>query len=135
KNEGSSKSFSSLLVGVYDGDAFHYTGKVGTGFTQKLQQEMLKRFKPLETKSSPFVVAPDVNKPSRFRPNPPKAMAIWLKPQLVCEINYRELTSDGVMRHPSFIGLREDKDPKEVTLEKDIPSREIIKESAALTSK
>ena len=117
KNEGSNKTFSSLLVGVYDDGEFQYTGKIGTGFNIKQQQEMMKKFKPLIVKKSPFNIEPDVNKPSRFRPNPPKAEAVWLKPKIVCEVSYREVTEDGVMRHPSFEGLREDKSAKNVVRE------------------
>ncbi len=113
-NEGSSKSFSSLLVGVFNKKELVFTGKVGTGFTSKKQVELMKLFDPLIISKSPFEFTPDINKPSRFRPDPPKAEAVWLKPELVCEVNYRELTSDGIMRHPSFKGLREDKLPKKV---------------------
>jgi bifunctional non-homologous end joining protein LigD len=117
RNEDSAKLFSSLLVGVYDGKELVYTGKVGTGFDTKTQQEMMKLFRPLTRKGSPFSHVPDINKPSRFRPDPPRAVATWLKPQLVCEVNYAELTGDGVMRHPSFIGMRTDKEAKDVRLE------------------
>lgn len=121
KNEGSAKAFSSLLVGVYEGNEFVYTGKVGTGFSDTLQKELMAKFRPLTTKKMPFSFLPDVNKPSRFRPNPPKAAATWLKPQLVCEVNYAEITADGVMRHPSFEAMREDKKAKEVIREKAVP--------------
>ncbi|NLR66334.1 DNA ligase D [Chitinophaga varians] len=120
KNEGSSKPFSSLLVGVYENGKLQYTGKIGTGFSLAQQQEMMKQFTSLETKKSPFAVIPDVNKPSRFRPNPPQAAAVWLKPKLICEVSFREMTSDGVMRHPSFEGMREDKTPTQVTTEKPV---------------
>ncbi|WP_258539201.1 DNA ligase D [Chitinophaga oryzae] len=123
KNEGSSKPFSSLLVGVYENGKLQYTGKIGTGFSIALQQELIKQFAPLEVKKSPFAVIPDVNKPSRFRPNPPQAAAVWLKPQLICEVSFREMTSDGVMRHPSFEGMREDKAPAQVTAEKPVKAR------------
>ncbi|HEY2348952.1 MAG TPA: DNA ligase D [Puia sp.] len=120
-NDGSSKLFSSLLVGVYKKGKLIYTGKIGTGFNQKMQQELLKQFKPLVVSSSPFQSVPDINKPSRFRPDPPNAKAIWLKPKLICEVSFAEMTSDGVMRHPSFEGMRSDKNPDSVVLEKEIP--------------
>ncbi|NML41947.1 DNA ligase D [Chitinophaga sp. G-6-1-13] len=123
KNEGSSKPFSSLLVGVYENDTLQYTGKIGTGFSLAQQQEMMKRFTSLEIKKSPFAVVPDVNKPSRFRPNPPQAAAVWLKPKLICEVSFREMTTDGVMRHPSFEGMREDKTPAQVTAEKPLKTK------------
>ncbi|MBC9911967.1 DNA ligase D [Chitinophaga varians] len=123
KNEGSSKPFSSLLVGVYENGTLQYTGKIGTGFSVAQQQEMMKRFSSLEIKKSPFAVIPDVNKPSRFRPNPPQAEAVWLKPKLICEVSFREMTTDGVMRHPSFEGMREDKTPAQVTAEKPVKTK------------
>jgi len=129
QNEGSPKKFSSLLVGVFEKGKLHYTGKIGTGFSDKLQVEMMKKFKPLIRKTTPFDTEPDINKPSRFRPNPPKAKAIWLKPQLVCEVSYAEITSDGVMRHPSFEGMREDKKATDVKAEKAAPTKKIIKAS------
>lgn len=117
RNENSGKLFSSLLVGVYEHGALVYTGKVGTGFNTKTQQEMMKLFRPLTRKKTPFTIEPDINKPSRFRPDPPKATATWLKPELVCEVSFAELTADGVMRHPSFEGMRGDKKANEVRLE------------------
>lgn len=127
RNEGSSKPFSSLLVGVFENGALHYTGKIGTGFSLQLQQQLMKQFKPLIRKRTAFTEAPDVNKPSRFRPNPPKAAATWLRPELVCEVSYAEVTSDGVMRHPSFEGMRTDKAAKDVKREIPVPVKEIVK--------
>src|SRR5690606_30957661 len=114
RNEGSPKPFSSLLLGVYEQDGLHYAGKVGTGLTDSQQKELLKRFKPLVSKDSPFTEPPDYNKPSRFRPDPPHAEATWLRPELVCEIHFAEVTEDGVFRHPAFVALREDKDARQV---------------------
>jgi bifunctional non-homologous end joining protein LigD len=128
KNEGTSKKFSSLLVGVFKNNKLIFTGKIGTGFTNKLQKELMEKFEPLIIPDSPFTNEPDVNQPSRFRPNPPRAIAVWLKPELICEVSYREMTNDGVMRHPSFRGLREDKKPGEVVLEKEMDTTKIIKE-------
>jgi len=126
KNVGSSKIFSSLLVGVHEDDKLRYTGKIGTGFSVKLQKEMMKKFEPLIAEDSPFTIIPDINKPSRFRPNPPQANATWLRPELVCEVSYAEMTSDGVMRHPSFQALREDKNAEEIVLETEKPVEKIV---------
>ncbi|MCS4163644.1 DNA ligase D [Sphingobacterium sp. BIGb0116] len=126
KNEGSSKLFSSLLVGLYEGKKLIYTGKVGTGFSAKLQQELMAQFKPLVTKNSPFDDEPDINKSSRFRPRPPHAAVTWLHPNLVCEVSFTEMTGDGVMRHPSFVGMRNDKNAKKVILEEEQAVNEII---------
>ncbi|MCS3800954.1 DNA ligase D [Niastella sp. OAS944] len=128
-NEGSTKLFSSLLVGVFENGQLHYTGKIGTGFTDKVQRDMMQQFKQLVQKTCPFENEPDYNKPSRFRPNPPKATATWLKPQLVCEVSFAEITSDGVMRHPSFEGMRIDKKAKDVKADKAKPTKKVIKES------
>jgi bifunctional non-homologous end joining protein LigD len=127
-NEGSGKVFSSLLVGVYENGKLEYTGKIGTGFNEKQQREMMKLFKPLVISKCPFTFVPDVNKSSRFRPNPPKAAATWLQPKLVCEVSYAEITQDGVMRHPSFEGMREDKSAKSVTREKALPVEKVMEE-------
>ena len=126
-NDGSNKPFSSLLVGLPENGKLLYTGKIGTGFSDKLQKEMMEKFEPLITSKNPFVNTPDINKPSRFRPNPPNATATWLKPKLICEVSYREMTSDGVMRHPSFKGMRDDKSPAEVVKEKAKATEKIIK--------
>lgn len=126
-NEGSNKSFSSLLVGVYENGRFIYTGKIGTGFDEKTQKALMAQFKPLIIDDSPFETKPDVNQPSRFRPNPPHATATWLKPELICEVSYTEMTPDGIMRHPSFEGMRADKKAKTVVLEKEAEVEKIIK--------
>jgi len=126
RNVDSGKPFSALLVGVFDKGKLIYTGKIGTGFKNEQQKDMLKQFKKLETTKVPFAEKPDVNKPSRFRPNPPKATAYWLKPKLICEVSFAEMTSDGVMRHPSFEGMRADKKAAEVKLEKETPAGDII---------
>lgn len=95
KNDDSSKSFSSLLLGVYENGELIYTGKVGTGFNDKQQIEMLQQFEPYIIKTSPFKELPDINKPSRFQRNPPHATAVWLKPELVCEVSFTEMTTGG----------------------------------------
>ena len=129
-NDDSSKAFSSLLVGVFENGKLVYTGKVGTGFNDAQQKEMLKQFKPLVTSKPPFTETPDINKPSRFRPNPPNATAVWLKPQLVCEVSFTEMTNDGIMRHPSFEAMRIDKKAKDVVRETAVQTESITKPSA-----
>src|SRR6185295_6373490 len=106
----------------------HYIRKIGTGFNDLLQQELFAKMKKLVSKDNPFVETPDVNAPSRFRPNPPKATVTWLKPKLVCEVRYAEITSDGVMRHPSFVGLRSDKPAKMVNREIEQSTKKIVTE-------
>ena len=129
KNEDTRKQFSSLLLGVYENKQLQYVGKVGTGFSDKTQKEMMALFNPLITDKNPFSFLPDVNKPSRFRPNPPKAKATWLKPELVCEVAFAEVTGDGVFRHPSFQGMREDKKAKDVVRETAEHVEEVLEET------
>lgn len=128
-NENTTKKFSALLMGVYEGKELVFIGPVGTGFTSKLQDELLRKMKPLQTTQCPFAEVPDYNKPSRFRPNPPKAKVVWLKPELVAEVSYRAVGGDGGLRHPSFRGLREDKEPKKVKREEAVMIDEVYKEA------
>jgi bifunctional non-homologous end joining protein LigD len=134
-NDDSSKLFSALLVGVFEKGRLNYTGKIGTGFNQETQVEMMKQFKPLITNKVPFTEIPNINKPSRFRPNPPHATVTWLKPQLICEVSFTEMTSDGVMRHPSFKGMRIDKKANDVVREKERSTTTILKEEKMLATK
>lgn len=108
---GSPKEFSALLAGVYKKNKLQYIGKIGTGFTDSLQKQLKKKFKSLETNKSPFETSPGT---SMLR----QTKVVWLKPALVTEVSYTELTSEGLMRHPSFKGIREDKAAKEVIEEK-----------------
>jgi len=135
QNEGSGKLFSSLLVGVYEKDKLNYIGKIGTGFNNNTQRELRDKMNRLVIKKCPFSEVPDVNKPSRFRPNPPKASVTWVKPQLVCEVSYAEITSDGVMRHPSFEGLRIDKKAMDVKKETAMKTKEIIEKAKPAKNK
>ncbi len=128
-NEGSNKLFSALLLGIMENGAFHFVSPVGTGFNLKMQEMILKKLKPLETNKCPFVTVPEYNKPSRFRPNPPKASVTWVKPKIVAEISYREMTKDGAVRHPSFKGLREDKKPVDVVKEIPAATATVVKEN------
>jgi bifunctional non-homologous end joining protein LigD len=106
---GSRQHLGALLVGVREPDGeLTYAGKVGTGFTQASLAELAERLKPLEQKQPPFA-------------NPPSGAerrgVHWVKPTLVAEIAFVERTQDGLIRHASFQGLREDKAPEDVRLE------------------
>jgi bifunctional non-homologous end joining protein LigD len=98
----------SLLVGVYDGDELKYAGHVGTGFTDKTLRELKKAMKPLHRKDSPFANAV---------PRPIQAKSTFVEPTLVCEAEFTEWTRDGKLRHPSFKGLRHDKNAVDVVRE------------------
>ncbi len=128
KNQGTNKSFSALVLAVYDKEGLKYVGKVGTGFSDALQKEMMAQFKPLITDKSPFEVEPDVDKPSRFRPQRLGAKPTWLKPELVCEVAFAEVTTDGIFRQASFKGMRTDKTAKEIILETPRDAAELVEE-------
>jgi bifunctional non-homologous end joining protein LigD len=95
----------ALLVGYYDKGKFVYAGKVGTGFTEKMLEDLTKLMKPLERKTSPF-----------DRGSPPKG-AHFVEPKLVGEFEFVEWTKTGQLRAPAFKGLRTDKSPREVIRE------------------
>jgi bifunctional non-homologous end joining protein LigD len=128
-NTNSPKIFSALLLGAYENGKLEYVGKVGTGFSDKKQKEMMAQFEPLITRKTPFERIPEYNKPTRFRPKPPHTDVTWLKPQLVCEIGFSDITEDGVFRHPSFVAMREDKKAKEVVLEVLADAKELVASS------
>ena len=106
------RPFSSLLLGTFENGELIYAGKVGTGFSSADLDALAKRFKPLEQRQSSFVEVPAIERKD----------AVWLKPKLVCEVEYTEWTRDGRLRHPSFQGLREDKPAADVR--RDVPSGE-----------
>jgi bifunctional non-homologous end joining protein LigD len=128
RNAGTEKLFSALAIGVYEKGVLRYIGKVGTGWSEKKQKEMMAEFEPLITEVCPFDVEPDVDEPSQFRPRRLGAKPFWLKPELVCEVNIAEITSDGKVRQASFKGMRRDKDPKDVILEVPAEITTIVKE-------
>jgi bifunctional non-homologous end joining protein LigD len=94
---GGRRHLGALLVGAWDGDALRYAGKVGTGFTEAILADLHRRLAPLTRGQSPFVDAP------RARD------VTWAEPRLVAQLGFTERTGDGKLRHPVFLGLREDK--------------------------
>ncbi len=104
------RGFRSLLLGVNEDGKLRFAGKVGTGFTDDEIGRLMEIMAPLEQKVATV-------------PAPRAAVrgAHWLKPKLVAEIAYIEFTDEGVLRHPSYLGLREDKKPEAVVLEKEQP--------------
>jgi bifunctional non-homologous end joining protein LigD len=100
---GARSHFGALLVGAWDGDSLRYAGKVGTGFTARTLAELGRRFRPLVRPTSPFA------------DRVPERGATWLEPTLVAQLGFTERTRDGKLRHPTFLGLREDKSAREVT--------------------
>ena len=103
---GSRTDFGALLVGYNEDGALRYAGKVGTGYNAKTLRELGARLRKLETGESPFVDA---------RPIPRGTH--WTKPELVAQIGFAEWTGDGRLRQPRFLGLRDDKRPRDVVRE------------------
>jgi bifunctional non-homologous end joining protein LigD len=95
--------FGALLLGYYDGDRFIYAGHTGGGFTRAGLSEMYKKLKPLEQKTSPFEETPKTNE-----------RAHWVKPKIVVEVKFSEWTSDRRLRQPIYLGVRDDKNPRDV---------------------
>jgi bifunctional non-homologous end joining protein LigD len=102
---GSREELGALLVGVYDGDDLRYAGKVGTGFSRAMLRDLGERLRPLRRDDSPFADAP------RFRD------ATWVEPELVGQFGFAEWTRAGRLRHPRFLGLRDDKPARKVVRE------------------
>ena len=111
--------FGALLLGVYDGStgssesqiptpkSLLYVGHTGTGFTEAELARVMNRLRPLETTTCPFVPKPKTNE----RPH-------WVTPSLVAQIKFTEWTADGKLRHPVYLGLRDDKKPADVRRER-----------------
>jgi DNA ligase D-like protein (predicted ligase) len=103
--QGSRRHFGALLVGYYEDGELRYAGKVGTGFDQRTLAGLGTRLEALEVPESPFA-----------RDGLPR-VARWVRPELVGQFAFSEWTRDGKLRHPSFLGLREDKPAREVVRE------------------
>jgi bifunctional non-homologous end joining protein LigD len=95
----------SLLLGVYDGGRLRYVGHVGTGFTDAMLADLAEQLRPLGRETSPF---------GTKIPSQAARGAHWTEPSLVGEVSFAEWTSDGILRQPSWRGLRIDKEPTEV---------------------
>jgi bifunctional non-homologous end joining protein LigD len=116
---GSRKHFGALLVGVHQKGKLVYAGKVGTGFNEALLKELSRRFKPLATEVCPFSDLPE-RRQGRYGQSITASQmkkCHWLKPSLVCQLKFTEWTDDGRLRHPAFMGMREDKSAKDVIRE------------------
>ncbi|KQM17182.1 DNA ligase [Sphingomonas sp. Leaf24] len=109
-----SRAFRSLILGIHDDGVLRYAGKVGTGFNTAELFRLMEIMEPLAQKDA-TVKAPRAEVRG----------AHWLKPKLVAEIAYTEMTNEGTLRHPSYLGLRDDKKPEAVVLEAEQPVAEI----------
>jgi bifunctional non-homologous end joining protein LigD len=112
---GSRSHFGALVTGLYRDRQLHYVAHVGGGFNQRLLAQIHKLMQPLKTAKSPFVDAPKTNEPVQ-----------WLKPKLVAEVKFSEWTADRRLRHPVFIGLREDKKAEDCRFEFESDTGKII---------
>jgi bifunctional non-homologous end joining protein LigD len=122
--KGSRSAFGALLLGLHDRDSgeLRYAGKVGTGFNEATLKSILAQLKPLQVKKAAVV-----NPPSGF-----EAKGVhWLKPKLLAEIAFAEMTKDGSVRHAVFHGLRDDKPAKDITEERAKPVKTSDTKSAA----
>jgi bifunctional non-homologous end joining protein LigD len=100
--------FGALVLAVREGKDWRYVGHVGTGFSHAMLEELHTKTLPLQTAKSPFK--------QRIKD---EAVTTWIKPKVVAEVKFTEWTSGGEMRHPAFLGLREDKKATDVVLEKE----------------
>lgn len=122
--KGSRSGFGALLLGLHDADSgeLRYAGKVGTGFNAATLASILQRLKPLATGK------PQVNN----APTGAQARDVhWLKPQLLAEVAYAQMTRDGVVRHSVFHGLRDDKPAKAIAQEKPVTAAKVNTRTAA----
>ena len=116
---GSRKHFGALLVGFYEDKQLKFAGKVGTGFNEKLLRTLLALFQKVPRESCPFVDLPE-KRAGRYSQGVTASemkLCHWIEPNIVCQIKFNEWTRDQRLRQPVFLGLREDKDAKEVVRE------------------
>ncbi|TME34601.1 MAG: DNA ligase D [Chloroflexi bacterium] len=116
---GRTKTLGALLLGVYRDGKLQPVGHVGTGFDERTLRDLLKILEEHESPTSPFATQPRTNQPAR-----------WCLPELVCEVEYAEITRDGTLRHPTYRGLRADVDPREATGEERRESARKAQEAA-----
>ncbi len=108
RSEKGLPGFGALILAVYEKGDLIYAGRVGTGFTLKERAELGRLLDKISRPTPPFVVT---------QKGPGLATAVWAEPKLVAEVTFTEWTSEGSIRHPSFIGLRADKKPADVRRE------------------
>lgn len=101
---GSRKNFGALLLAIQSPNGLQYIGHTGTGFNDKALNDLYEKMQPLKIDKSPFQTKIAVN-----------AKVTWLKPKLVCNVKFTEITQDGILRHPVFQGLRIDKSARDTT--------------------
>ena len=107
----------ALIVGYYESGKLYYAAKVRNGFVRHLRREVAARLNGLETNGCPFVNLPEKKRTQWALTKEEMKKCVWLRPELVAQIEFNEWTPDGHLRHSTFVGLREDKHPQEVVRE------------------
>jgi len=107
----------ALIVGYYQDEKLLYAAKVRNGFVPHLRREVANRLKGLEADACPFANLPERKRTQWALTKEEMKNCVWLRPELVAQIEFAEWTPDGHLRHSKFVGLREDKDPKEIVRE------------------
>jgi bifunctional non-homologous end joining protein LigD len=109
--------FGAILVGYYDNGKLIFASKVGTGFDHEWLTSLYGQFQKLKGPECPFANLPEKRGTSGGLTAGEMTRCTWVQPKLVCQIAFTEWTRDGHLRHPVFLGLREDKTPAEVVKE------------------
>jgi bifunctional non-homologous end joining protein LigD len=109
--------FDALIVGYYSGARLLYAAKVRNGFVPQLRHEVASRFKGLEVDRCPFANLPEKKRTQWALTKEEMKKCVWLRPELVAQIEFTEWTPDGHLRHSKFVGLREDKEARAVVRE------------------
>src|SRR6185295_10935594 len=104
---GARSGFGALLLGVYERKKLVYVGHVGSGFDHAELTRVMAELKRLQTETSPFDVPPPATNET----------AHWVKHKLVAQVKFTEWTDDNKLRHPTYLGMRDDKKPQEVVRE------------------
>jgi DNA ligase D-like protein (predicted ligase) len=109
--------FDALIVGYYEGDRLMYAAKVRNGFVPQVRRDVASRFEELEIDTCPFGNLPEKKRTQWALTKEEMKNCVWLKPELVAQVEFTEWTPDGHLRHSKFVGLREDKGAREVVRE------------------
>jgi bifunctional non-homologous end joining protein LigD len=107
--------FGALVCGLYRGDELRYVAHIGGGFNERMLASAYKQMQPLKTDRSPFVNVPKTNEPVQ-----------WIRPKLVAEVKFSEWTADMRLRHPVFLGFREDKKAEDCRFELESDTDQVV---------
>lgn len=119
KPRQSREYLGALVVGLYRDGELQYVAHIGGGFSRQTLKQVYDLLQPLKTKDGPFVVKPPTNEPVQ-----------WVKPKLVAEVKFSEWTADNRLRHPIFVGLREDKRPEQCRFEVEQDTDKVVQQAS-----